>query len=91
MLPDAEGVVSIRGVFDSSAAARLRAACMESARRRTVVVDFSHAREITDVALAVLIEQQAAHEGPRLVFRGLSQRHNRMLRYLGAHNEAVAG
>lgn len=94
MLPDAEVVVAIRGLFDAPAAARLRAACMEAARTnhaKRIVVDFSRATEITDIALAILIEQQVAGEGPRLRFRGLSKRHNRMLRYLGSRGEAIAG
>ena len=89
---DQEGVIAIRGVFDPGAAARLRAACMEaagSAVGKPLVVDFSRATEVSDIALAILLEQQVADEGPRLTFRGLSKRHDRMLRYLGAPRDAA--
>jgi anti-anti-sigma regulatory factor len=85
-----EAIVSIEGVFDAEAAARLRAMCLDAARTqllRTVVVDLRAAREVTPVALGVLVEMEAAPEAPRIGFRGLSERQRRMLRYLSAHRE----
>ncbi len=93
MLPDADTVISIRGVFDSPAAARVRAAYMDAARKNAAtrfVVDLSRATEITAIALAILVEQQAMAHGPPLTVRGLSKRHDRMLRYLSSFGAAVA-
>ncbi len=79
-----ETIVRVSGVFDVFAAARLTALLVRGATTdgARVVIDFSRVREISDVALATLVDHQDEHQ-VRLRLRGLSQRHNRMLRYLG--------
>ncbi len=77
-----ETTITIKGMFDVPTAAWLLATCGELAAR-TVVVDFAHAREVSNAALAFLSEQQAAAYGPRLMLCGLTRRQNRLLRYLG--------
>jgi hypothetical protein len=76
-----ETVIAVSGVFDAQAAAKLRALFARPRMADGVVIDFSRAREITDVALASLLEGQRTH-AVRLRIRGLSQRHDRMLRFL---------
>jgi anti-anti-sigma regulatory factor len=78
-----ETVIAISGVFDGDAASKLRALFTRHpiGDRSGVVVDFTRAREITDVGLAALVDGQRTHE-VQLRIRGLSQRHNRMLRFL---------
>jgi len=76
-------VIAFRGDCDGEAAAKLRAMCREALAScsRSVVVDFTDAREVTAIALASLVEEQY---GSRIQVRGLSQRHKRLLRLLSA-------
>jgi STAS domain len=79
-------VFSISGVFDPIAAARFRARFAELPRDAPVVLDFSAASEVSDLALWVLL---AAPRHPCLALRGLTQHHERMLRYLGLEGSVL--
>jgi hypothetical protein len=76
-------VFSITGAFDPIAASRLRARLAEVPPDTCVVLDFSRAREVADLALAVLAAALATTRHPRVLLRGLTQHQERMLRYLG--------
>ncbi len=78
----ADLVVGIEGTFDPAAAAVLRLELARSHPTSTVVLDFSHARAVHDLGLAMVARALAA-EGVATRFRGLSQHQARMLRYLG--------
>jgi anti-anti-sigma regulatory factor len=85
-----ETVIVVTGVFDGEAAAKLRAMFLASSASAptSVVIDFSRAREITDIALAALVD--ARRKGSvQLRIRGLSERHNRMLRFLSPDGDAL--
>jgi STAS domain len=83
--PPGDAVFSIAGVFNAFTARRYAAQLAELPPAASVVLDFSHAREVTDLALGVLATTVAASPHPRIVLRGLTTHHERMLRYLGIH------
>lgn len=76
-------VFSITGSFDPFAASRFRARIADLAPDVPVVLDFSHATEVSDLALAVLASSFEPSARPRVVLRGLTHHQERMLRYLG--------
>ncbi len=81
-----ETIITVSGTFDLPAAVRLVATCKELTSTiavETVTIDFSHAGEVSNTALAFIVGQQPAGDGPRLLRRGLTRRQNRLLRYLG--------
>ncbi len=75
-------VIRVEGMFDPMAASALRARLAQARPQRPIVLDFAHAREVSDLGLAVLAHGLAS-DGSSVRFRGLSQHHERMLRYLG--------
>ncbi len=80
-------VIQIEGAFDADRAAKVRALVMSSAPDVTsnVVIDLSKAREVSDVALAAVLDLVGARQRGGLVsFRGLTDRHTRMLRLLAS-------
>ena len=77
-----ELVIKVEGAFDPIAGSAIRARLAEARRTGPVVLDFSHAREVSDLGLAV-IGQGLVTDRVAVRFRGLSRRHERMLRYLG--------
>ena len=83
----AEGQSEVRlevtGNFDGPAALSLSRTLCELASRE-VVVDFSHARQMQDLAVAILAK--AIKENVRL--EGLGLHHERLLRYCGVRTEA---
>ncbi|HEY6002504.1 MAG TPA: STAS domain-containing protein [Anaeromyxobacter sp.] len=81
--PPGDAVFSITGVFEPIAAMRFHARVAELPLDALVVLDFSHAREVSDLALGVLAAAIAASPHPRIVLRGLTHHHERMLQYLG--------
>jgi hypothetical protein len=76
-------VFSITGAFDPIAASRCRAGLAALPPDACVLLDFSRAWEVADLALAVLATELATPHHPRVLFRGLTQHQERMLRYLG--------
>ena len=80
-----ETVIVVNDVFDGEAAAKLRAMFMASpaSARTSIVIDFTQAREITAIALAAL-EDARRKDLVQLRFRGLPQRHHRLLRFLSS-------
>lgn len=81
--PPGGAIFSITGVFDPMSAVRFRARLAELPPDAPVVLDFSHAREVSDLALGVLAAAIAASPRPRIVLRGLTHHHERLLQYLG--------
>jgi anti-anti-sigma regulatory factor len=75
-------VISVGGAFDASTGSALctRLAAMRSGT--SVVLDFRHARDVNDVALAMLL-RRIGELRARVWLWGLSQHHERVLRYLG--------
>jgi hypothetical protein len=80
--PQGEPVFRVEGVFDPMAATALRAHLRDGPAVARVVLDFTHAREVYALGLAVVCHGLVA-DGVAVRFRGLSQHHDRMLRYLG--------
>ncbi len=78
--------VAVEGTLDPMAASSLRSRL--SGKARSVVLDFSRAREVHDLGLAVLAHGLAS-EGITARFRGLSHHHERLLRYLGLDRAGV--
>jgi anti-anti-sigma regulatory factor len=74
-------VIHIEGVFDGVTGLALRTRVAAGSARPTVL-DFSRAREVSDLALVVLA-RTLAKEGIAARLRGLSHHHERMLRYIG--------
>jgi STAS domain len=83
--PPGDEVFSIAGIFNAITAVRWGTQLAELPPEASVVLDFSHAREVSDLALGVLATTVAASPHPRIVLRGLTQHHERMLHYLGIH------
>jgi hypothetical protein len=78
-----DAVIWIAGTFDAIAAMRLGATLAELTPEGAAVLDFSRAQEVTDLALGVLATAISESRHPRLVLRGLTHHHERMLQYLG--------
>jgi hypothetical protein len=81
-------VIPIEGAFHPMAAAALRTriGTLRSAAR--LVIDFTRAREVSDLAIAVLAHGLVS-DRVAVRLRGLSQHHERMLRYLGIEVAAM--
>jgi hypothetical protein len=73
--------IHIDGDFDASAASRLSGWLVEVPCGQPLVVDFSHVKTCEDLGLAKVAHDLAARQ--RLVVRGLTRHHARMLRYFG--------
>jgi hypothetical protein len=90
VLEDRPGhVVRLEGVLDVPAAANVRDAVLQFDAGDRVVIECHHVRELQDSALASLAWSLVSR-GRRVEFRGLSEHHVRVLRYLGV-NETVRG
>ncbi len=76
-------VFSIGESFDPVAASQLRTRLAELAPDRCVLLDFSHAREVSDLALGLLAMALVAPRHPQVILRGMMRHQERMLRYLG--------
>jgi hypothetical protein len=76
-----EVVIRIAGVFDVEAARRLAGWFMHVPAGARMVLDFSAVRDCQEIGLAAVADDLASRE--RLVVRGLTRHHERMLRYLG--------
>ncbi len=81
--PPFDAVFSIAGAFDPFAASQVRARLAEQPLDASVMVDFSRASEVSDLALAVLATALEESPRPRVVLLGLTHHQERMLRYLG--------
>lgn len=75
-------VVPIEGVFDPAAAADMTAQCAATDCER-VVLDFSRAREVSDLGLAIVVAAMRSIARPQVLLRGLRHHQERQLRYLG--------
>jgi anti-anti-sigma regulatory factor len=75
-------VFRMDGVFDVPAAQRLARALAQTDVDEHVRIDLTHVREFHDFGVTVLA-QALASRGKRIVVRGLSQHHLRLLRYFG--------
>ena len=85
-----QSVIHVEGPFEVEGASKLRALLMSqrTSNSTRAVIDFTRARDITDIALAAVVEM-VRDERLRVRPRGLSARHSRMLRFLsGDSNEA---
>jgi STAS domain len=80
-------VISIDGIFDAPAASALLKTLRGMSLAETVVLDFSHARDVYDFAVAV-IAHGLATEGISARYRGLMHHQERMLHYLGFETSA---
>jgi hypothetical protein len=81
--PPGDAVFSITGIFDPVAARRFGSRLAELPPDASVVLDFSRAREVSDLALGALATALAASPHPHIALRGLTHHHERMLQYLG--------
>ena len=75
-------VIPVGGAFDAPRASALRSRLAEMSSGPGVVLDFSHARDVSDVALVVLLRGLGELRA-RVWLWGLSQHHQRLLAYLG--------
>jgi hypothetical protein len=82
-----EVVIRLDGTFDGSAASRLSGWLVEVPSDDPLVLDFSAVRTCEDYGLASVARDLVARE--RLVVRGLTRHHERMLRYFGVTIEPV--
>ena len=82
-----EVVVHLDGHFDASAATRLSGWLVEVPSDDPLVLDFTQVRTCEDFGLAAVARDLAARD--RLVVRGLTRHHERMLRYFGVKLEAA--
>lgn len=80
--PDGETVLSVEGSFDPMTAHELHARLSAARCAAPVVLDFHKVVEVHDLGIAVLAHG-LARDGIPVRFRGLSQHHERILRYLG--------
>ena len=74
-------VISVGGVFDTPTASALHACLAEMSAGTGVVLDFSHARDVSDIALVVFLRDLGELRA-RVSLWGLSQHHQRLLAYL---------
>ncbi len=81
--PPFDAVFSIAGPFDPITASQFRVRLAELPPDACVLLDFSRAWDVADLALAVLAATIAAPRRPQVVLRGLTHHQERMLRYLG--------
>lgn len=88
--PPFDAVFSIAGAFDPFAASQLRARLAELPREACVMLDFSRASAVSDLALAVLASAFEAPRHPRVVLRGMTHHQERVLRYLGIDGDGPA-
>ncbi len=84
-----DAVLEIAGPFDGPAATRLRKFLAELPPDRSVMLDFSHARDVSDLALAVLAMALRGPRHPRVLLTGMMRHQERMLRYLGVDGPVV--
>jgi len=75
-------LITVEGTFDAVAASALHQRIVGSRRLRRVVLDFSRARDVSDLGIAVLAHG-LVDDRVAVRLRGLSMHHERMLRYLG--------
>ncbi|HEX9050366.1 MAG TPA: STAS domain-containing protein [Anaeromyxobacter sp.] len=84
-----EVVVRLDGNFDAGAATRLSGWLVEISSDDPLVLDFSRVRTCEDFGLAAVAHDLAVRE--RLVIRGLTRHHERMLRYFGVKLDGAPG
>ncbi len=82
-----EVVVHLDGHFDAGAATRLSGWLVEVPSNDPLVLDFTQVRTCEDFGLAAVARDLAARD--RLVVRGLTRHHERMLRYFGVKLDAA--
>ena len=76
-----DAVISVTGSFDSLAASRVRERLEELPPVARVLLDFTHAGNVSDLALAAMAAEFSAHPRPALL-RGLTHHQERLLQYL---------
>ncbi len=84
-----EVVIRLDGHFDASAATRLSGWLVEVPSNDPLVLDFTQVRTCEDFGLAAVANDLAARN--RLVVRGLTRHHERMLRYFGVKLDGPEG
>jgi hypothetical protein len=84
-----DAVLEIAGPFDAPAATRLRKFLAELPPERNVMLDFSHTRDVSDLALAVLAMALRGPRHPRVLLSGMMRHQERMLRYLGVDGPVI--
>src|SRR5512141_1709500 len=77
-----EDVIPVGDAFDGPTASALRSRLAEMSSGPGAVLDFSHARDVSDVALVVFLRGLGELRA-RVRLWGLSQHHQRLLAYLG--------
>jgi anti-anti-sigma regulatory factor len=82
-----EVVIHIDGNFDASEARRLSGWLVEVPSGQPLVLDFTQVKECEDFGLAAVARDLAARD--RLVVRGLTRHHERMLKYCGVKLESL--
>lgn len=75
-------VILVGGVFDTPTASALRTCLAEMSAGTGVLLDFSHARDVSDAALVVFLRGLGELRA-RVWVWGLSQHHQRLLAYVG--------
>jgi hypothetical protein len=78
-----DATFSIAGSFDRTAASRLLEQILALPPDRRVLVDFGRARDVGDLALVELAGALVVEDGPRVILRGLTHHHERLLDYMG--------
>ncbi len=81
--PPLSHLIPVSGAFDLPAALRVRDAIAVAPAGEALVIDFTHAPIVQDLALAALVHALAGLNR-QVTTRGLSQHHHTLLRYLGS-------
>jgi len=79
-------VIRMDGVFDVPAAEQLARALDQTDENEQVRIDLTQVREFHDYGVTVLA-QALSSRGARVIVRGLTQHHLRLLRYFGIETE----
>jgi hypothetical protein len=76
--------------FTVADATHLRDSVLALAPIKRVTLDFTRVRELQDAAIAILAATLSLLSGSRVVLRGLTAHHWRLLRYFGIEQSAFA-
>lgn len=79
-------VIEVLGTFDEGVAQTVRSALLRGVK--DVTIDFSQARRVDQVSLAILARELSRDRGSAVAIEGLTPHQQTLLRYLGARFSA---
>jgi hypothetical protein len=81
-------LIQLDGTFDLPAARDVGGRLAALPVGTSVVIDFSHVKQIMDLGVAALVSGLSARDGPHVAFRGLCRHQHRLFRYFGLDLDA---